>query len=113
MVKKSKKRTKDEMNKVIHWAPRILMLIYIGMLNYFALTIQSPSIIKFIPVIFLIIFLGIAWHWQIVGGLTIFALGIIFGLFFEAFIDPAGFVFMILPLWLIGILFLVDHQINA
>ncbi|MBU2576205.1 MAG: hypothetical protein KKF50_00605 [Nanoarchaeota archaeon] len=106
-------KEKDEMSKVIHWAPRILMIIYISMINSFALADGIRGSIKLIPVIFLLIFLGIAWHREIIGGLIILAFGFIFGVFFGAFNSMEGFIVSILPLWFIGILFMVDYKINS
>jgi hypothetical protein len=114
MVRKKKveEKGKDGMNSVILWAPRILMIIYIAMLNYFALSGGLAGITKIIIVIFLLIFLIIAWQREIIGGFVILAFGFSMGVFFGAFSDPRGFGFLVLPIWLIGILFLVSHKIN-
>ena len=114
MVGKEKEgKKKDGMNKVIHWAPRILMIIYVAMVNYFALSGGLEGITKMIIVVFLIIFLIVAWQREVIGGLIILAFGFTTGVFFGAFTDPKGFGFLVLPLWFIGILFILDYNINS
>lgn len=104
---------KDGMNKVIHWAPRILMIIYVAMMNYFALSGGMEGITKMILVVFLLIFLIVAWNREVIGGLVILAFGFTTGVFFGAFTDPKGFGFLVLPVWFIGILFIIDYNINT
>ena len=113
---------KEGIKKVIHWAPRILMIIFIGLLSTLALDVFGEYkglelllafFMHMIPSIILFIFLAIAWHWEIVGGSIFIAMGVVFGFFFNAFQSFPGFMILVLPLWLVGILFLADHKINS
>jgi hypothetical protein len=103
------------------WAPRILMIIYIGLISSFALDVfgsyQGVKLylalfIHLIPSIILFIFLAIAWHWEEIGGYLFIALGVIFGLFFNAFDNFAGFSFLVLPIWAVGILFIASNKMK-
>jgi hypothetical protein len=74
--------------KIIHWAPRILCILAILFVSMFALDSFDPQYtlwqqlkafsIHLIPTYILIIFLVIAWKWELAGGviLILFALGL-------------------------------------
>jgi len=105
----------------IFWTPRILMIIYIGLISAFALDVfgeyQGLKLIlalfmHLIPSIILFIFLAIAWQWEEVGAYLFIFLGVIFGLFFNAFENFAGFSFLVLPIWAIGILFFASNRVR-
>jgi hypothetical protein len=126
MVKKKVKKQnivakKKESPKWAFWAPRILMIIYIGMVSSFALDVfdsysgldlTMAFFMHLIPSIVLFIFLMIAWKWEEVGAYLFIALGVIFGFFFEAFNSFTGFSFLVLPIWVIGALFLVSSKLK-
>ncbi len=73
--------------KLVHWTPRVLCILAILFVSMFALDSFSPNytiwqqlkafFIHLIPTYILILFLIIAWKWEIIGGLMliIFALG--------------------------------------
>jgi len=115
------KKKEDGINKVLHWAPRVLTIIFIGLISTFALDVFGEYqgiklllalFLHLIPSIILLIFLAIAWHWEIVGGNLLIAAGVIFGFFFNAFQTLDGFMILVLPLWMVGALFLIAHKLN-
>lgn len=122
MKKKVKKvAKKDRMNKVVYWVPRILAILFIAFISLFALdvfneysgwTIALALLIHLIPSIILIIFLVVAWNWEKIGGVIFIALGIIFGFAFDAFEYWLGFLLLVLPQFIIGVLFLISHRLN-
>ncbi|MEI7981735.1 MAG: hypothetical protein WCI71_08765 [Bacteroidota bacterium] len=73
--------------KIFHWAPRILCILAILFVSMFALDSFDPHYtlwqqlqafaIHLIPSYLLILFLVVAWKWELIGGmmLIIFALG--------------------------------------
>lgn len=75
--------------KIIHWVPRIICILAILFVSMFALDAFDPKLtlwqqfegffIHLIPTYILIIFLVIAWKWELVGGaiLMVFALGFV------------------------------------
>ncbi|MEI7661015.1 MAG: hypothetical protein WCK34_02395 [Bacteroidota bacterium] len=74
--------------QIIHWAPRILCILAILFISMFALDSFDPHYtiwqqlkafsIHLIPTYILIIFLVVAWKWELAGGavLIVFALGL-------------------------------------
>lgn len=124
MVKKTKikKRiSKDQIDDFIIWTPRILMIFYIGLVTYHSLqkttNLAGTSLIQglflyLIPTILLITFLTIAWNSRETGSYLFLALGLIFGIFFNAFKSLKGFLFLVLPIWIIAILFFVSKQLK-
>ena len=73
--------------KIIHWTPRILCILAILFVSMFAIDSFDPKytfwqqlqafFMHLIPTYILILFLVVAWKWEIIGGLILmaFALG--------------------------------------
>lgn len=74
------------MQKIIHWAPRILCILAILFISMFALDSFAPGLtfrqqilgflIHLIPSYILIIFLIVAWKWELIGGMIFMILGL-------------------------------------
>jgi hypothetical protein len=74
-------------HKIIQWAPRVLCILAILFVGMFALDSFDPRLtlwqqlqaffIHLVPVYLLIIFLAVAWKWELIGGVMfiILALG--------------------------------------
>ncbi len=72
--------------KIIHWTPRILCILAILFLGIFALDSFDPRytfwqqmqafFIHLIPNYILIIFLIVAWKWELVGGLILISIAL-------------------------------------
>lgn len=113
---------------VIHWLPRILCILAILFVSMFALDSFGPDrtllqqlqafAIHLIPTYFLILFLVIAWKWELIGGAILMAVA----LGFTPFIYAHNFsmnqsvwmslsiVLMInLPFFVTGGLFILSH----
>jgi len=73
------------MKKTIHWLPRILCILAILFISMFALDSFAPELtfwqqilgflIHLIPSYILIIFLIVAWKWELIGGMIFMILG--------------------------------------
>jgi hypothetical protein len=73
--------------KIIHWAPRIICILAILFVGIFALDSFDPRytlwqqleafFIHLIPNFILIIFLIVAWKWELAGGLILVAFALI------------------------------------
>ena len=73
------------MKKTIHWLPRILCILAILFISMFALDTFAPELtfwqqilgflIHLIPSYILIIFLIVAWKWELIGGMIFMILG--------------------------------------
>jgi hypothetical protein len=72
--------------KIIHWAPRILCILAILFVGMFALDAFDPKytlwqqlkdfFMHLIPNYILIIFLVIAWKWELIGGMILLAISL-------------------------------------
>jgi hypothetical protein len=114
--------------KLIHWTPRILCILAILFISMFAMDSFDPKLtfwqqiggflIHLIPSFILVVFLFVAWKWELAGGIIFMAIG--FGL--SPFIYTMNYhmnhsVFMSLgiilminfPLILTGGLFILSH----
>ena len=117
--------------KLIHWSPRIICILAILFISLFAAdafehghTIWQKLAAFFmhlIPSFVLILFLIIAWRWELVGGIIF----ILIGLGFTPYIfihnynmnhSVALSLFIItlinMPFVLVGILFLISHRMK-
>ncbi|MFH1452333.1 MAG: hypothetical protein ABIF88_04115 [archaeon] len=113
-------RKKKNQKKFLYWTPRILGIIFIIFISIFALDVFGENykplqliialFMHLIPSIIITIFLIISWKHEKIGGYIFITLGIIFGFFFEAFFHIASFVVLVIPLWIIGILFFLNSR---
>jgi len=72
--------------KIIHWTPRILCILAILFISLFALDSFDPKytlwqqlqafFMHLIPTYVLILFLVVAWKWELVGGLILIAVAL-------------------------------------
>jgi hypothetical protein len=73
---------------ILHWVPRILVILTIFIIGLFALDSFAPGntfwhnlgyfLMNLIPSFILVLVLIIAWKWERVGGLILTILGIVF-----------------------------------
>jgi hypothetical protein len=114
--------------RIIHWIPRILCVLSILFVSLLALDSFAPGIplrqqiggffMHMIPSFVLILFLIVAWKWELIGG----AIFVMIGLGFMPFIYMMNFhmnnsVWMSLgvilminaPFVLVGLLFILSH----
>jgi hypothetical protein len=117
--------------KIIHWTPRILCILAILFVSMFALDSFDPKytvlqqleafFMHLIPTYILILFLVVAWKWELVGGLILmaFALGFSPSIYFHnfqmnhSFWESLSVILMInFPFILIGALFILSHYLK-
>ncbi|NDJ52542.1 MAG: hypothetical protein GYB68_05565 [Chloroflexi bacterium] len=106
------------MRQALHWAPRILAILFALFLSLFALdvfgefdTIGETLIALFmhlIPTFILLAAIVIAWRWPFAGGLLFLALGLISVVFFRTAQEFISFMLVSAPALLIGAMFLWD-----
>ena len=117
--------------KIFHWTPRILCIIAILFVSMFAFDSFDPKLtiwqqivgflIHLIPSFILIIFLVIAWKWELTGGILLAVMGL--GFTPKVFIlnynmnhsvwVSLGIIAMItLPFFIIGGLFILSHYLK-
>ena len=117
--------------KIIHWIPRILCIFAILFVSMFALDAFQPDktiwqqigdfMMHLTPSFILLIFLIVAWKWELIGG-VIFTL---IGVFLTPFIFKMNYnmnhsipmsigiiASITLPFIIIGILFIISHYLK-
>ena len=118
--------SKKEKN-YLYWTPRILAIISILFISMFALDVFSEGygfwvtiwalIMHLVPTFILVIVLIIAWRWEHVGGIIYILLGAFYIIMTanKASLDQAWLAYLMIsgPLFLIGILFLLNKYLNS
>lgn len=114
--------------KVLHWTPRILCIMAILFLSFFALDSFSTErtfwqnlaafAMHLIPSFVLLIVLIVAWRWEKIGGITLTIIGLAFSIFIFIFnlkrthsaTTGISIALMLgIPFFLAGILFIISH----
>ena len=117
--------------KIIHWAPRILCILAILFVSMFALDSFGPGYtllqqleafaIHLIPTYILIIFLVVAWKWELIGGLMLIILALGFTPFIythnyqmnhSAWMSLSIILMINFPFILTGGLFVLSHYLK-
>lgn len=119
--KKNIEKTKKK-NKTWYWLPRILAIVFILFVSIFALdvfmedyTLLETIVALFmhlIPTFVLIAVTILAWKKEFAGGIAFIILGLLFTVFFNTYQELVGFLIISLPVFVIGILFLISHKLN-
>ena len=115
--KSSQKVIKINVNKGLYWSPRILAIAFIFFVGLFALDsfekgFNIETLIGFfihlIPSLVILVFLMIAWKWELIGGLLFTILGILY--IYMAWGEFSFVVYSLIsgPLFVIGMLFLFN-----
>src|SRR3989338_2731594 len=112
----------NKINKFIHWAPRILSILFVLFLSIFSWDVISPELkwwelavglfMHNIPVFILAGIIAISWKREIVGGIAFILAGLLYItlLIMNRFEQDITSWSLIIsgPVFLIGILFLVN-----
>lgn len=109
--------------RILYWAPRILSVLFALFLSLFAFDVfvEGASIweqllaflIHLVPVYVVVIVLLLAWKWEWVGAVLFIGLGLFYlvevwgKLHWSAYVAISG------PLFLIGVLFLLNWKFKA
>jgi len=116
---------------IIHWTPRIICILAILFVSMFALDSFDPKytfwqqlqafFMHLIPTYVLILFLVIAWKWELVGGLIIMAVALGFtpSIFFHNYqmnhsvwMSLSVILLINLPFIITGVLFVLSHYLK-
>lgn len=104
---------RTRLDHLLHWAPRILSLLFAAFLALFALDVFDEHsgfwqvlgalLMHLIAPLLVLILLAISWRWPMMGG----ALFLLVGL---AYVATASLTYAVIavPLFLVGVLFLLD-----
>ena len=104
--------------RILFWSPRVLGILFAIFLSLFALDVFNEGysvgetilalLIHLIPTYLVVISLALAWRWEWVGSILFIALT----LFYMASSGSGSWVISA-PLWLIGLLFLLNWTYRA
>ncbi|MFC1686266.1 hypothetical protein ACFLZZ_04585 [Nanoarchaeota archaeon] len=115
-----RKKFSKNLEKVLFWTPRVLMILFIGFLSLFALDVFGeyafPEVLvalfmHLLPTFALIALLALAWKKEYLGGIAILLLGVVFTLFFNTYREIISFILISLPVFIVGGMFLWHHYI--
>jgi len=115
----------------LYWLPRILCILAIVFISLFALDAFQPELtvwqqiqaflMHLIPSFILLLFLLIAWKWELIGGVIFVLIGLVLSPFvYMHNYNMNGSVWMSIgiiamitfPFILVGILFILGHIVN-
>ena len=119
------------MKAFLYWLPRILCILAILFISIFALDAFQPELtvwqqiqaflMHMIPSFVLLLFLLIAWRWELVGGIIFLLIGLVMSpVIYQHNYNMNGSVWMSLgiiatitfPFILVGILFILGYRIK-
>jgi hypothetical protein len=117
---------------IIHWLPRVLCILAIFFVSMFALDSFEPGVplmkqigdffMHLIPTFILILFLVVAWKWELPGGIIFVILGLGFLPFIymmnyhmnhSVWISLSVVLVINFPFVVVGILFILSHYLKT
>ena len=108
------------MTNSMTWFPRILGLLYVILIASFALdsfsgdegllTQTGQFVIHLIPAFVAAGILAVSWRYPLIGGICFMVLGMIFTVYFGTYNKLSNFLIVSMPLFLIGVLFMLTHR---
>jgi hypothetical protein len=118
-------------NVILYWTPRILCILAILFISMFALDSFSPNLtiwqqigaflIHLIPSFILLVFLLIAWKWELIGGILFTVIGVTATPFIyihnyrmnhSVWMSLMVILFITIPFVIVGVLFIISHFKN-
>jgi hypothetical protein len=109
---------KTPMKRFLFWTPRILCLLFAGLISLFALDVFEENhgfwnttlalLLHLIPTGILLLILALSWRWEWVGGVTFPALGAFYLIFFWGRFHWSAYAIISGSLFLLGTLFLLN-----
>src|SRR5436190_22304261 len=111
------------LQRLLFWAPRILGLLFVAFVSLFALDVFGENhgfwqttvalLLHLIPTVVLFAVLAISWRWEWIGGVLFPALGLFYLVSFWGRFLWSVYVVIAGPLFLLGILFLMNWSQRA
>ena len=117
--------------KIIHWSPRVISILAILTISMFALDAFEPELtvwqqivgfaMHLVPSFILLIFLIIAWKWELVGGILFTLVGAVLSPFVfkmnynmnQSVSMSIGIIAAItFPFIVVGVLFIISHYLK-
>ena len=105
---------------LLYWLSRILAFIFLIAISLLALDVFNEEsslwqtmlalLIHLIPTYAFLAVLWVAWNREFLGGVLFILLGIVFTFFFHTYQGVISFLLLSVPLFLIGILFILQKK---
>lgn len=112
----------QSMKQILFWTPRILTLLFAVFISLFALDVFEEGytfwetilglLIHLIPTAVILLGLALSWRWEWIGGILFPGLAV-FYLFAFPGAHWLAYLFISGPLFLIGVLFLINWHYRA
>ena len=109
--------------KYLLWSPRIIAIIFAGLLALFALDAFKMNksladqfgdfLVHLLPAVVTIACLVVAWKYRLFGGILFLFLGIVFTFYFGTAQNIYNFLLISVPLFAAGVLFLLSAMQQA
>ena len=109
---------KTPLKQLVYWSPRILGLLFAAFISLFALDVFDGQHgfwdtaialgMHLIPTAILLVLLVLSWRWEWIGGVAFPALGLLYLIGFWGRFHWSVYAIIAGPLFLVGILFLVN-----
>ena len=115
---------KRSVKRLLFWAPRILCVLFAAFVSLFALDVFDQGygfwetilalLMHLIPTTgIIVVVLVISWRWEWVGGVLFTALGALYLVMFRGRFHWSAYLTISGPLFLVGVLFLVNWLYRA
>ena len=108
----------ETVKKVVFWTPRVFGILIAIFISLFALDVFTEGYsfwetlialtMHLVPTAIIVIVLAIAWRWEKIGGFLFIILGVLYIALFWGPDQIPGYLLISGPLFLVGILFLLD-----
>ena len=109
--------------RVLFWTPRIVCILFAAFASLFSLDVFAEGqgfwetiggfLIHNIPVGIVLIVLAIAWRWEWIGAIVFIGLGALYLVSFRGQFSWDTYLVTSGPLFLVGVLFLVNWRYRA
>ena len=114
---------KTHLHRFLFWTPRILCLVFAGLLSLFALDVFEENhgfwntalalLLHLIPTAISLLILALSWRWEWIGGVLFPALGAIYLVAFWGRFHWSAYAIISGSLFLLGGLFLLSWKHRA
>jgi hypothetical protein len=111
---------KKAVKRLLFWGPRILCILFAVFVSIFALDVFGAGhgfwktilalLIHLIPTWIVLVVLVVSWRWEWVGAILFSALGVLYIVMFWGRFNWGVYLVMSGPLFLMGLLFLINWR---
>ena len=114
---------RESIKRLLFWTPRILCILFAAFISLFALDVFGEGygfwetiwalLMHMIPTALVVIALAVSWRWEWIGALLFIGLGAFYIVMTWGRFDWTSYAPISGPLFLIGVLFLVNWRLRS